>query len=414
MANTYTTKTASLKATRADVNNLSTKKIKVNGKDVVTGVKVEDTRERITEHDLWSNAIEVQGNEIIINNQKLSNPNIETESPWRSGITTVFQNGAYDSLGFYCNIETDKIVNGDYMFSNGSKLIEFNSDLSSLESGYRMFYNNTKFESFEAKTPKLQNGSEMFYGCTAFQAFEGVFDELENGDRMFEGCTSLTEVKIRVPKLKTAQRMFANAHLGRGLSLMYQALDCEEMPLLEDGRYMFENCKYLYKINTNFPKLEDGRYMFKNCTELSHFHGDLGSLTKGSQMFAYTNLGSFVGNLDTLTDGTNMFYECGSMKFVSDLSSLNLGSGMFYKTYLDIESLKHIAETIKVHGTSFKETITIGLRYDIDLEEARELLTEITEKGWDVYVHLQATNSDNQVEPELFDPEVGYIAGQDE
>ena len=41
------------------------------------------------------------------------------------------------------------------MFSNGSKLIEFNSDLSSLESGYRMFYNNTKFESFEAKTPKL-------------------------------------------------------------------------------------------------------------------------------------------------------------------------------------------------------------------------------------------------------------------
>jgi hypothetical protein len=66
--NLYTTKTATLKATRADVNNLSTKKIKVNGKDVVTGVKVEDTRERITERDLWSNAIEVQGNEIIINN----------------------------------------------------------------------------------------------------------------------------------------------------------------------------------------------------------------------------------------------------------------------------------------------------------------------------------------------------------
>jgi hypothetical protein len=84
-----------------------------------------------------------------------------------SSITNVFQNSAYDSLGFYCNIETDKLVGGDYMFSSGSKLIEFNSDLSSLESGYRMFYNNKNFVSFEANTPKLTNGVEMFYGCTA-------------------------------------------------------------------------------------------------------------------------------------------------------------------------------------------------------------------------------------------------------
>jgi hypothetical protein len=126
-------------------------------------------------------------------------------------------------------------------------------------------------------------------------------------------------------------------------------------------------------------------------------------------MFAYTTLSSFVGNLDSLTDGTNMFYDCGTMKFVSDLSSLNSGAGMFYKTYLDIESLKHIAETIKTQGSN--KSITIGLTYDIDLEEARELLTEITEKGWDVYVNVLVNS---HPEPELFDPEVGYIMGQDE
>ena len=58
--NNYTTKTASLKTTKADVNILSTKKIKVNGKDVATSVKhPNDTREVITENDLWGSWAEI-------------------------------------------------------------------------------------------------------------------------------------------------------------------------------------------------------------------------------------------------------------------------------------------------------------------------------------------------------------------
>jgi hypothetical protein len=47
--NLYTTKTAALKATKADINKLDAKKLKVNGKDVATSVKhPDDTREVIT------------------------------------------------------------------------------------------------------------------------------------------------------------------------------------------------------------------------------------------------------------------------------------------------------------------------------------------------------------------------------
>jgi hypothetical protein len=82
---------------------------------------------------------------------------------------------------------------------------------------------------------------------------------------------------------------------------------------------------------------------------------------------------------------------------------------MFEETWLDIESLTHIAETIrKTQGN-----ITIGLRYDIDLVEAKKLLTEITNKGWTVYTYLEHHNGiTNQIAK--FNPEDGYISGEDD
>jgi hypothetical protein len=57
--------------------------------------------------------------------------------------------------------------------------------------------------------------------------------------------------------------------------------------------------------------------------------------------------------------------------------------------------------------------ITIGLQYDIDLVEAKKLLTEITNKGWTVYTYLEHHNGiTNQIAK--FNPEDGYISGEDD
>jgi hypothetical protein len=103
--NLYTTKTASLKATKIDARVINGKMIKVNGKDVVTGISIPETREIITENDLWTSKVEVIDGEIVLNDSGLVNPN--GLEPWKPSIKLVEGNKAYDNLGFYCNIETD-------------------------------------------------------------------------------------------------------------------------------------------------------------------------------------------------------------------------------------------------------------------------------------------------------------------
>ena len=415
MANTYTTKTSSIKATKADVRILNTKYIKVNDKDVVTSVRFEDTREIITEHDLWGTYAEQQGNEIVFTSGKIVNPN--APNPWKPSLIKVEDNKAYDNLGFYCNIETDQLVNGDYMFSNGSKLAEFKGDLSSLESGEGMFSFNTNLTSFEGSLSKITGAKEqgMFKGCSSLRSFKSDLSSLEDGEEMFFECKELNKFDTPLPKLKNGDSMFMNSGLGKELGALEVAFKCEELPLLEIGDNMFAGCQELIYFNTNFPKLKSGKMMFKDCSALYKFHGDMGSLEDGENMFEGCNdLDRFVGDLSKLKNGRYMFENCGIsyFEFVSDLSSLDWGYHMFYNTWLNEESLIHIAETIKKRSSGNRRELHLGLYHGVDLETVKQLLTEIHEKGWDVYVNLQATNSDNQVEPELFDPATGFIAGE--
>ena len=114
--NLYTTKTAALKATKADVSKLNVKTIKVNGKDVATSVKhPNDTREVITENDLWGSWAEIKDGEIIFHEDEVINPN--GSSAWNTSITKVENNKGYVGDTFYGNIQTEKIKNGNSMFS---------------------------------------------------------------------------------------------------------------------------------------------------------------------------------------------------------------------------------------------------------------------------------------------------------
>lgn len=171
MAKNYTTKTASLRAVTIDVHKLEANNLKVNGEDVlqkidttkselldeldtvkqdllyeidnaVPTVKIStDTRETITENDLWGTYVETKDNgEIVIHDDFISNPNADNKTSWYTSIGRVVENKAYNSSNtFYANVETNKLTNGAYMFNGMIMLGIFYSNLSNLINGDHMF-----------------------------------------------------------------------------------------------------------------------------------------------------------------------------------------------------------------------------------------------------------------------------------
>ena len=130
--------------------------------------------------------------------------------------------------------------------------------------------------------------------------------------------------------------------------------------------------------------------MFDRCSKLTTFTSDMSSLTSltsGRYMFrGCSKLTTFTSDMSSLTDGYSMFEDCKNLTtFTSDLSSLTSGMYMFDNCKLDTKSLMFIAETINtVTNNPF---IHIGIGNTAPTEEETELLTEIYNKGWKVYVN---------------------------
>jgi hypothetical protein len=135
MATSFITKTASLKTTIADVRKLNAKKIFLGGENIldvinratptITIKHANDTRESITENDLWGQWVETKADgTIVVHDDWVTNPNSSnpnSSSPydndaWNNSITKVEDNKAYTSSGFYANVQTEKIKNGKNMF----------------------------------------------------------------------------------------------------------------------------------------------------------------------------------------------------------------------------------------------------------------------------------------------------------
>ena len=331
VTNNYTTKTASLKATKADVNSLNTKKIKVNGKDVATSVKhPDDTREVITENDLWGSWAEItKDGEIVFHEDEVTNPNKNNSmlSMWNRSITKVVDNKAYIGNTLYANIQTEKIVDGEEMFYNCDEFTTFDSDLSSLETAANMFSYSGKLAEFASDLSSLRDGFGMFTDCPSLTSFN----------------------------------------------------------------------------TTNLSSLTNGKLMFDRCSTLTSFTSDLSSLTNGYWMFSSCdNLTTFASDLSSLTNAFYMFNGCENLTtFTSDLSSLTNACYMFEHCKLDTDSLIHIAETIKdVNGLTngndpwsdeIYKTIHLGIGSTTPTEEEKELLTEIHNKGWQVFVGCNGT-----------------------
>ena len=311
MSDLYTTKTATLKAIKADVRNLDAKKINLKGKDILEYINeatptikhANDTRETVTENDLWGQYIETKSDgTIIVHDDWVTNPGASNYSPWHESITNVEDNKAYTSSGFYANIQTEKIKDGEYMFYFCSNLTSFNSDLSSLTNGYSMFYKCSNLTSFSSdsigspvKLSSLTNGNSMFSYCSNLTSFTSDLSSMTNGSWMFNSCTNLTS------------------------------------------------------FTSDLSSMTNGSSMFNKCSNLTSFSSNLSSLTSCYDMFnSCTNLTSFSSDLSSLTNGERMFYSCSNLtSFSSVLSSLTNGSNMFNNCKLDAESVMYVADSIK-------------------------------------------------------------------
>ena len=211
----YTTKTAALKATVADIS-----KLKVKGKDVATSVKhPNDTREVITENDLWGSWAEItKDGEIVFHNDEIMNPNKDLPSntcaegmPWNSSITKIENNKAYIGDVMWANIQTERITENsgyDSIFRDCSNLISFNSDMSSLTTASLMFNNCSNLTSFKSDLSSLTHGSNMFWGCYNLTTFASDLSSLVDGSGMFYYCIDLTTFTSDLSSLTYGNVMF--------------------------------------------------------------------------------------------------------------------------------------------------------------------------------------------------------------
>ena len=343
--NLYTTKTAALKATKADINKLDAKKMLLNGKNILDYISDSefnsyDTRDpqlKNDELDVWNTAIGLSEEGYIEVKPHVHGMlvNLETGEITLEGITESQCNtlktaakvidgevlGSNDEHIMYW--QTDGLTDGNIMFAYCSNLESFSSDLSSLTMSYAMFGFCENLNSFNGDLSSLTIGAMMFYACTALNSFTSDLPSLTNGNYMFYDCTNLTTFTSNLSSLTNAEDMFygcTNLNSFNG-----------DLSSLTDGKRMFNSCTTLNSFTSDLPSLTNGTSMFNLCSNLTSFNADLSSLTNGERMFyECTNLNSFNADLSSLTDCIAMFAYCTALtSFTSDLSSLTNGNYMF-------------------------------------------------------------------------------------
>jgi hypothetical protein len=317
--NFYTTKTAALKATTADIRNLNAQQIKLNGKPIPAKV-LDDRGEFVTDQDLWGTTVTTDENNVVhVSHKFLSNPNIDSYTSWNSSVKSVKDNKAYTSIDAsgdpLCNIQTEMIKDSSFMFFRTS-LESFSSDLSNLVNGEMMFA-NTPLKSFSGDLSSLNNGHGMFR-TTSLTSFNGDLSSLTNGGFMFDD-TPLTSFSSDLSSLISGHSMFNGTNLT-SFSSDLSSLSC--------GELMFNNVYSLTSFNSNLNSLVDGYFMF-NKPKLTSFISDLSSLVNGSFMFNYKHFKTFIGDLSSLVNGSRMF----------DMTSLSPQSVMCI-----VESIRNIKD----------------------------------------------------------------------
>lgn len=237
MAKNYNTRTASLKATIADVRVLDAKEMSLNGKNILDYISDSefdsyDTRDpqlKNDDLDIWNTSISLseeghievkpdehtyeemtdEQKELLLNSaaKVIDNEVLDTNGNhlmyWQTdGLTNAFYMADKDNDG---ENDADLSVFCHYDYSDGGlsnlNLTTFSSDLSSLTNGNCMFYECYNLTSFSSDLSKLTNSREMFYGCSQFTTFTSDLSSLTDSEYMFDGCTKLASFNSDLSKL---------------------------------------------------------------------------------------------------------------------------------------------------------------------------------------------------------------------
>ena len=247
----YTTKTAFLRATKADVRTLDTKKLFIDGKNILDYISDSefdsyDTRDpqlKNDELDIWNTEISLSDNgHIEVKPFEHTNATISsTQSTTIKSAVKIIDNevlGADDAHLMYW--QTNGLTNGYFMFNQCTKLTSFSSDLSSLTNGSYMFANCFQLTSFTSDLSSLTNGNHMFI-YSNFTSFNSDLSSLTNGYYMFYNCKldaqSVANIVHTLPTLESIESF----DIGIGCDnteadqlLFAQECDCETWQELLD------------------------------------------------------------------------------------------------------------------------------------------------------------------------------------
>ena len=340
MATNYTTRTAALRATKADINKLDAKKLLLNGKNILDYISDSefnsyDTRDpqlKNDELDIWNTGISLSEEGHIEVKPHVHGIKIGEETNWE----TVYK-GITESQ---CNT-----------LKTAVKVID--EEVLSASNEHIMYW----------QTDGLTDSNIMFNSCSNLTTFKSDLSNLTNGSEMFPHCNNLTAFSSDLSSLKIGQGMFAN-------------------------------CSKLTAFSSDLSSLTDGLYMFIGCSNLTSFKSDLSSLTNSFEMFhACENLTTFSSDLPSLTYSEGMFKYCYNLtSFSSDLSNLIRGYDMFNNCKLDAQSVANIVHTLPSHESDGYITIGIGCEdteedqllfaQECDCDTWQELLDDFSAKNW--------------------------------
>ena len=252
----YTTKTAALNAVTVDTRILDSKKIVLNGKNILDYISDSefnsyDTRDpqlKNDELDLWNTEISLSDNGHIevkphVHGISINEDTGETvyEEITQSQLDTlrwadkIINNEALDPNDEHLMYwQTDGLTDGSSMFFFCFYLYTFSSNLSSLTNGYCMFYQCNNLSSFSSDLSSLKDGTCMFYECQNLATFSSNLSSLTNGSGMFYEC-SLKSFSSDLSSLTAAQNMFGGCNNLSTFS--------SDLPSLTYGGGMFNYCK---------------------------------------------------------------------------------------------------------------------------------------------------------------------------
>lgn len=391
----YTTSTAALKATIADIRLLNAKKININGKSIIG--EISDLRgNNATPYDVWPNGVQDDGKGNIVvypmGYNKISLDDITDEQYEKiCSSAKIIDNVCYDNDdNIICYFETSSIKNtmGERISFLRNTTIDFSSDLSSLENGSDLFVNwtprdtngNLKDKNFVFDSLKICYNT---FNNSHFNSLKIYAPILNDGSGMFKNMSAEKVFELNVPELESS-------------SVMFEFVSCEDffgkMNNIKNAENTFNACN-IKNFKPDLSGLTSMDYMFKMC-EIENFNADISNATSAVQAFENCVITNFNSNLDKLENGNGMFMDSVLENFNSLLPSLKSGLDMFNCYEMSAASFNNILHGLPVfEGEPNMETgegyITITGFAPTD-ENAKlmycdtwaEVEEEFAKKGW--------------------------------